>query len=62
MIVYLQTHSFRRNAVTIVVNASDGNILMASQLFGNSPEVAKNNYYTGLDMKKALEILNKKAE
>ncbi len=55
-------HSFRRNAVTNVVNASDGNILMASQLFGNSPEVAKNNYYTGLDMKKALEILNKKAE
>ena len=54
-------HSFRRNAVTDVVNATDRNILIASKLFGNSPEVAKNNYYTGLDMDKAREILDKRA-
>jgi hypothetical protein len=47
--------------VTDVVNAIDGNILIASKLFGNSPEVAKNNYYTGLDMDKAREILDKRA-
>ena len=43
------THSFRRNAITDVVNAAGGNIIMASQLFGNSPEVAKRNYYAGAD-------------
>ncbi len=44
------THSFRRNAITDVVNASGGNIILASKLFGNSPEVAKKNYFTGIDM------------
>lgn len=53
-------HSFRRNAITDVVNATNGNIIMASALFGNSPEVAKNNYYTGANMAVAAEILNKR--
>lgn len=52
------THSFRRNAITDVVNASGGNLLIASSLFGNSPEVAKKNYYTGIDLDKATSILN----
>lgn len=51
-------HAFRRNAVTKVVEKSGGNIIMASQLFGNTPEVAKKNYYTGLNMDAAKKILN----
>ena len=54
------THSFRRNAITDVVNASGGNIVLASSLFGNSPEVAKRNYYTGINMDEALAVLNKR--
>jgi len=52
------THSFRRNAITDVVNATNGNILLASQIFGNTPEVAMKNYYTGADMEEALKALN----
>jgi integrase len=54
------THSFRRNAITDVINSSGGNIVLASKLFGNSPEVAKRNYFTGIDMNDALECLNKR--
>lgn len=54
------THSFRRNAITDVVNASGGNLILAAQLFGNSPEVAKRNYYTGINKDEALEVLNKR--
>ena len=51
-------HSFRRNAITSVVNATNVNITLASSLFGNSPKVAKKNYYTGINISKATEILN----
>ncbi|MBQ6733747.1 MAG: site-specific integrase [Lachnospiraceae bacterium] len=51
-------HGFRRNAITDVVERSGGNIIMAAQLFGNSPEVAKKNYYTGLNMANALDVLD----
>lgn len=54
------THSFRRNAITDVVNASGGNLILAAELFGNSPEIAKKNYYTGINKEEALEILNKR--
>ena len=54
------THSFRRNAITDVVNATNGNIIMASQLFGNSPEVAKKNYYTEINFSEATNALNKR--
>ena len=54
------THPFRRNAITDVVNASGGNIVLASSLFGNSPEVARKNYYTGIDLNVATETLNKR--
>ncbi len=42
------THSFRRNAITDVVNATGGNLVLTSALFGNSPQVAKKNYYTAI--------------
>ena len=51
------THAFRRNGITKVANSDGEGLMMASQLFGNSPNVAKKNYYTGLDMEKARAIL-----
>ena len=51
-------HSFRRNVITDVVNETNGNIIMASELFGNSPEVAKQNYFTGINMSVATDVLN----
>lgn len=54
------THSFRRNAITDVVNASGGNVILASGLFGNSPKVAEKNYYTGIDMNVATNVLNQR--
>ena len=52
-------HSFRRNAITDVVN-STGNLILASALFGNTPPVAKNNYFTGINDEAAVEALNKR--
>lgn len=52
------THSFRRNAITDFVNASNGNIILASQIFGNSPEVALQNYFVGADVSMAIDVLN----
>ena len=56
--IILGPHSFRRNAITDVVNATNGNIIMASALFGNTPEVAKQNYYTGTNLTLAKEVLD----
>lgn len=53
-------HSFRRNAITDVVNETNGNIIMASELFGNSPDVAKENYFTGINLSVATDVLNKR--
>lgn len=53
-------HSFRRNAITDVVNATNGNIILASQLFGNTPDVAMQNYYTGADLAHAKSVLNER--
>lgn len=52
------THAFRRTRITEAINKSGGNIVMASELFGNSPEVAKKYYYTGIDLDEARNILN----
>ena len=54
------THSFRRNAITDVVNRTGGNVILASQLFGNSPAVACKNYYVGVDTRAALTALNQR--
>lgn len=51
------THSFRRNNITEVVNATNGNVIMASTLFGNTPDVAEKNYYTGTNLAVAKEAL-----
>lgn len=50
-------HSFRRNGITKVANANGGDIFLASQIYGNTPEVAKNNYFTGLNMEKTKAVL-----
>lgn len=51
------THSFRRNAITDFANKSNGNILLASEIYGNSPICATRNYYVGADIDKARMIL-----
>lgn len=51
-------HSFRRNAITDVINATNGNSILAAALFDNSPEVAKSNYFTGVNLAFAKEILD----
>ena len=54
------THAFRRNAITKVANHPKGGMEMASRLFGNSPQVAESNYYTGLDLDRARDVLEGK--
>ncbi len=53
-------HSFRRNIITDIVNATHGDLELASQLCGNSVQVAKNNYYIGYDIEAAIDALNKR--
>lgn len=50
------THSFRRNAITRTANRS-GDMVLTSQLYGNSPTVAMGNYYTGINVSEAREML-----
>ena len=49
-------HSFRRNAITYVTNATNGNIIMAASLFGNTPDVSSKNYYLGADLEPSKSI------
>ena len=58
--IMMGPHSFRRNAITDTVNATNGNFELASLLYGNSAKVAKNNNYTGYDKQIALDALNKR--
>lgn len=51
------THAFRRTQITAAVNNSGGNLVMAAELFGNSPEVIRKNYFTGVPMDAAREIV-----
>lgn len=53
-------HSFRRNGITRVSNAPGGNIMIASMLYGNSPQSASSHYYTGIDMETARKLVTKK--
>ena len=52
------THSFRRNAISKVANASNGGLAMAAELYGNSPQVAYANYYTGVNLESAKNVLD----
>ena len=54
------THAFRRNAITKVANHPKGGMEMASRLFGNAPQGAESNYYTGLDLDRARDVLEGK--
>ena len=53
------THAFRRNAITDIMNIC-GSAEIASELLGNSPNVALKHYYSGIETNKALEILNQR--
>lgn len=50
-------HAFRRNAAERLSNAG-GNAEMVAKLLGNTPTVLKNNYYDGLNIVAAQELLN----
>ena len=50
-------HQTRRNGITKVVNNSGGNVILASKLFGNSPDVAMKNYFTKADVEQARSAL-----
>ena len=53
------THAYRRNAITEVINKSNGNVYLAAKLFGNSYDVIDAHYYLGVDLKDAKAILEK---
>ncbi len=53
-------HAFRRNACTDFINASGGDVYMASMIFGNSPQTINQNYFTSSNMRTAREALNKR--
>ncbi len=52
------THSFRRNAITDTVNATNGNTELAARIYGNSPRVVRGNYFTGYDRETAVNAIN----
>lgn len=51
-------HSFRRNRITEIVNRTNGNAVLAAQMYGNSPETIRKNYYTGDTLERQREALN----
>lgn len=51
-------HAFRRTRITDVVNATGGNMMLAAQMYGNSPETIRNNYYTQDSIEKQRAALN----
>ena len=50
-------HSFRRNGITKISNSPNGNLLIASILYGNSVESASKHYYSGIDLQQIRAIL-----
>ena len=54
------THALRRNAITEVVNQSGGNVVMAAQMFGNSPETIRKHYYTQDSLENKRNVLNRR--
>lgn len=50
-------HSFRRNGITKIANSANGNLLIASTLYGNSVQTASKHYYAGVDLELAKSIL-----
>lgn len=60
--VTLGTHSFRRNAITRVANASGGNLVLTADIFGNSPDVIRKNYFIKIDADAALAAVEKSSD
>ena len=50
-------HSFRRNGITRVANNPGGNIMIASLIYGNSPQSASMHYYSGIDLETARKLV-----
>lgn len=53
-------HAFRRTRISDVVNATGGNVVLAAQMYGNSPETIRKNYYTHDSIEKQREALNQR--
>lgn len=53
-------HAFRRTRITEVINNTNGNTVLAAQMFGNSPETIRKNYYTKDNITKQREALNRR--
>lgn len=51
-------HAFRRTRITDVVNATGGDLMLAAQMFGNSPETIRKNYYTQNSIESQRAALN----
>lgn len=51
------THAFRRNAITKVINNSNGNVVLTAQMYGNSPETIRKHYYVGEDIERKREVV-----
>lgn len=52
------THSFRRNVTTELLNVSNGNELLVSDIMGNSPEVIRKNYRVkNYDLKGSYDVI-----
>ena len=53
-------HSYRRNVITTIINNTNGDVVLASTICGNSPQTALSHYYTGPDYEKARKALSRK--
>ena len=56
----LSKYSFPKNLLTEVINATNGNIILASSIFGNTQKVAEKNYYVGTNLAVAKQALNER--
>ena len=54
-------HAFRRNKADEIENSAGGSPELASRLLGNTPRVLKQNYYDGVDMSTAKDVLNNRS-
>ena len=55
-------HAFRRNKADEIENSIGGSAELASRLLGNTPRVLKQNYYDGVDMTAARDVLNSRSK
>ena len=52
------THAFRRTRISDIVNETGGNVVLAAQMYGNSPETIRKHYYTQDSLENQREALN----